>query len=493
MDPSFQRETVFAGPPRPHLAPYLAPRPDLPPAPLPVRQPFRQALWSGPARSLRGLGLALCLGACLACSSNPEPESGPGAASEAMPAVAPEADEPGQSGVVSETGTEPAGETGVESGEEPETQAEPTAAAKRKAKREQRAAERRERREAGKVELDLEGPPEPSPCRRQAMPEAWLDRTRWGVFVGVCESGRWIDGFFGSTEANDDENLAYGRLGLGILWDEADDPRIKGRLRAKVPLPRLERRWNAFVGRYEEEELVSDRSDDFGASVPGLFRRSTDRLWLAGLGYSPLRSARSRLDIDGGVDVDFPLDPFVRARYRRFLIVGDRSVTRLRQSLFWRREKGWGTTTRIDVERLLGLRYHVRWRSTGTFAEQTEGVDWSSAVTFYHFLAERRAMAWEIEAKGDTDALVPLERYGFRAIYRQRWRRDWLFFEVEGRVFWPRRDIYERSLPDDMMDPGPVITVDPNNIDDEAHFGVGFGIELVFGKHPWMGMRHDPG
>ncbi|MCG8456954.1 MAG: hypothetical protein MI919_11795, partial [Holophagales bacterium] len=196
-------------------------------------------------------------------------------------------------------------------------------------------------------------------CRGVQRPEDWMEKMRQGVYRGVCESARWLDGFFGAESVEVEEGVTYGRIGLGLAWDEEDGFRERARLRARFDLPRLEQRWNAFVGRYDEEEFVTGRGDDLGSGVPELFRENPARDWLAGLGYSPVRSGRSRFDVDAGVKLGFPMDPFVRAKYRYYLFLGQVHLVRYRHTVFWRRERGYGTTGRVDLERVLGQRSHL--------------------------------------------------------------------------------------------------------------------------------------
>lgn len=292
--------------------------------------------------------------------------------------------------------------------------------------------------------------------------DAWLDRMHRAVYRSVCGSAFWFDSFFGGEETYLERDATFGRIGLTPHWSEQDGFELDGRFRAKIRLPRLEKRLSAFLGRYEEDEFATDRNPAF-TNLPQVFEQTTDQEWLVGLGYNPFRGERRRFDIDAGVKVDFPLDPFVRLRYRRFRFISDTSLVRFRQTLFWRGERGVGTTSHVDLERVLTRRFHVRWRNLGTIAEGFQGVDWESRVTLYHYLGSTRALAYDSFIKGETDAPVTVESYGFDVIYRQSAFRDWFFLELRAGLAWPQ---YE-----------------PGEIRDSS-FGVGVGVELLFGNHP---------
>ena len=136
---------------------------------------------------------------------------------------------------------------------------------------------------------------------------------------------------------------------------------------------------------------------------------------------------------------------------------------RFRQTAFWRGDGGLGTTTSLDLERLLSPSRHLRWRSVGTVSEEARGLDWKSTLTLYQYLGRSRAFAYQAEIDGETDAPVTVEDVGLRIIYRQSVARPWLFGEIQGLVRWPRDEPSQSR---------------------RASFGIGIGFELLFGDHP---------
>jgi hypothetical protein len=301
------------------------------------------------------------------------------------------------------------------------------------------------------------------PC---AVPEdprkAWVDRMRRGVFWTVCSTSRWFDGFYGDTNDYRDYRSSYGRLGIAVGYDEQrGSPDLDSRFKARFSFPNLERRIDAFVGRVDEQDFVEGRNEDFGA-LPRLFAE-TDTEWLLGLGYSPARDAKSRFDVDGGVRLDFPMDPFLRARWRTHHPLGAERLVRFSQTGFWRRSLGTGTTSQLDVERSLGPSLLSRWRTVGTVAERIDGLDWRTSLTLYHLIFETSAFAYQVEGKGETDADIPLTDLSVGIVYRQRMWREWFFLELRGRVHWPKQEEHEER---------------------QAETGFAIGFEILFGDHP---------
>ena len=211
-----------------------------------------------------------------------------------------------------------------------------------------------------------------------------------GLHRAVCESALWFDNLFGDPRIREDRESTYGRLLLGLHYDEREGFEDFTNFQAKVSLPKMERRLNAFVGRGDREQIVTGQNpvEDYVPPV-GL----DDDEWLVGLGYSPARGRRSKTSFDVGVDVDFPMNPFVRARYRHRFFPGNRTLVRVRPSIFWEREEGGGSTTKIDVDHLIGREILFRWRNVGTWTEESEGLEWYVELTLFQNLGIKRALA----------------------------------------------------------------------------------------------------
>lgn len=329
--------------------------------------------------------------------------------------------------------------------------------------------------EAGSTEesVDREEPEEPeeskngaglaNPC--QISPdseEEWIDRMRRGVFETVCGSARWFDSFFGELAFDREARRTHGRLRVRAIHDEFEGFDTDVSLRARVRFPNLDERLNAFLGREDEEDFFRGRDEELNL-LPDFFRQADEREWLVGLGYSPVGRAREKFDIDGGIEVRFPLEPFVRGRYRRYWVVDDKHLLRLRETVFWRNQRGLGNTTGLDAERILGPELLLRWGGRGTIDQATEGVEWDTGITLFHALNRDNAFSYFIGASGETDAEVPLQEYGGRITYRRRMFREWLFGEVLAGITWPREESHRER---------------------DMAFHLGFGIEIQFGIEP---------
>ncbi len=299
------------------------------------------------------------------------------------------------------------------------------------------------------------------PCTPAELQQGWLDWLQRNVSKTVCGSALWFDGLFGDSHVYDEHDASYGRVFVGLWWDERDglDPRF--RFRVRLSFPQLENRANVTLGREDLDSYVSDQSDSF-EGVPQTLSGTEEDDFFLGVGFTPLRGRRSHLSISPGVNLRVPLDPYVRVTYRLNVLETERTLIRLRQTGFWRRLDGFGTTTRIELDQRLRQRFLFRYHVMGTVSESTLGLDWQTGVTLFHYLGGSRALAYVAEIFGETGRDVPLEDYGLRAVYRQTAFRPWLFLELGAGLSWPRRSLDESRK------------INP---------ALGFGFEMQYGRY----------
>jgi len=307
----------------------------------------------------------------------------------------------------------------------------------------------------------------PNPCALpQDDPAAWIDWVQRSIFKSVCSSARWFDNLFGNDAAFIEAEPTIGWFRGAVVWNERDGFDVDGTLRTKFDLPnvdKVERRVRGFFGRVSDEEFTRETGSPLERR-PDVFRTTEDEEWLLGLGYSPIKNSRRRLDIGGGVNVAWPPDVWARARYRRHAFFGDRTLGRYRQTLFWKQEDGAGASSIFDLEHMIRKRFLVGWNGSATFSQATEGVDWLTSFILYQALTPGSALAYRFAIDGETGADVPLNVYSIRLTYRGRVSREWLFLEVRPEVAYRK---FERGGDWDVV-PGLYLGF-------ELHFGQNAG------------------
>jgi len=181
-----------------------------------------------------------------------------------------------------------------------------------------------------------------------------------GCTGAICSSAAWFDGFFGNARFDDEYEASHGSVAVGAAWDERDrgDPSL--RFRAHLNLPHLSDNFHAFVGRVDPEEYATEPRDDFDA-LPRQFARKEDDAVLLGPGYGQPGRRGGYFDGGVGTKLRWPLEPYAKGTYRYARPFLDSNWIRLREVIFWEEEEHYGTTTRIDPERLLAADDLARW------------------------------------------------------------------------------------------------------------------------------------
>ncbi len=313
-------------------------------------------------------------------------------------------------------------------------------------------------------------PSEPAAADRQA-PESGkplLDRTQRAVYAVVNNTSHWFDGFFGSSELDEDVNVSRGLLAAGTQWDERDDFDNRLRLKARIPLPALQRRTSLIFGRGDSEDFVDGSASDAIDTLPDRFNDFEDEDWLLGLGYNRKRNLARGFDFGVGASISSSIDPFARMSYRWNKTYGDSWLWRLRPRLFWQEDRGTGASLSSVLDYAVNEAWLLRSWLILIAEDDVDGIGWTADFSAYHSVDQKNAFAYSVFATGETRNEVELQDFGVELRYRRRVLREWLFLELSTRVGWPREFVIERR---------------------ESNFGLGVELEMQFGD--WPGRKQE--
>jgi hypothetical protein len=295
--------------------------------------------------------------------------------------------------------------------------------------------------------------------------EPMLDRMRNRVDDTVWRSAMMIDHLFGSRyDASVYQKGVSGSIAPIFLWDEFNQFRPRLRFNVELPLPQLDQRFNAFVGRVNRDELVTDRGER-SSTFRRQFGPDRDEQTIFGISYRTQPRQGWRSDAGAGVRLQFPLDPYVKGGYIYQHGAVEDMLFSFRQTGFYQQTEGVGTTSRIDLERLLPGPWLVRWTNSGTLSEESKGLRGYSSVMALRGFPGRKAFAVALGFNGEMDAEVPLQDYGIKAAWRKGIARDWLVLELRASLDYPREKL-EQSR--------------------EPSWGVGIGFEMSFGTDEFL-------
>jgi hypothetical protein len=321
---------------------------------------------------------------------------------------------------------------------------------------------------AAPADVPATGDAVPSPA---TGPEAdtekyhWLDMARQEVYDAVWHSSMRVDRWFGSAAEEDVyKKGAYGSLTPALLWDQYSRFRELLRFNANFPLPAIDQRLHAFIGRVNPEEYITERDEPSGA-FQRQYGPATEDETIFGLAFHTPPKQGGYFDAGAGVRISLPMNPYVKGSYVYERGASETGLFSFRETAFWDRPDGFGVTQRLDMERIYDLRWLVRWTGSATYAQYSQGLRGYMAVLAMRGFPDRRAIAMEISIDGATDAPVPLHDYGLKVAYRKAVLRRWLVMELRTSVDWPRDFVTQHR---------------------GASFGVGIGFEMLFGTEAFL-------
>jgi hypothetical protein len=293
--------------------------------------------------------------------------------------------------------------------------------------------------------------------------DPWIDRAHSGVFNAVWRSAMRMDQWFGSTADEAAYMKTSGSIAPALLYDEFDGFQPRLRFQVDMPLPSINEKFHAFIGRVNRDEYVTERKPGSGAFARQYGPVEDDET-LFGIRYREPKQG-GRFEADAGLRLATPLDPFVKGSWRFDKGASERTLFSLRETLFWQNSEKFGVTSRADVERVFTNMWLLRGTLSGTISERTEGVRGYAAIMALRGLPDRRAIGAELFSEREFDADVPVGDYGLKLAYRKSVTRDWLVLETRLSLTFPKEHPWQTR---------------------EASWGVGVGLEMFFGTDQFL-------
>ncbi len=271
----------------------------------------------------------------------------------------------------------------------------------------------------------------------------WMNRT---ATRSVCSTARWFDNFFGTTRGDEERDATFGRIGVGVGWDEDDGFELLTRFRAKLHFPRSKGRFGALLGHGPEDEFVDEDEVATETARDLIFDEESE--FLLGFGYQLVKTDRNRLTLGIGASFSGGVDPYFRIRHIYRQPVGQHRSFRMRLTPMWQESRGLGAIARFSLDRSIGSRLLIRYEVSGkAFEKKFDGVAYGGGVVLYQNLGNGRGIRYGVAAFGESDKEIPLEDIGFLISYRQLIYKETLFIELFGGTSWRRREVEEEREP----------------------------------------------
>lgn len=249
-----------------------------------------------------------------------------------------------------------------------------------------------------------------------------------------------LDDFFGGVQTEGERQAAYVfRLRSGVRFEEGGviEPNISVRL--NLVLPKTSKKLRLVISGEDQTDSPSPALPEDPGN-PGFDRigQPTARVVNTEFRYEFTRKPDRYFFVGAGVKVALPMVPFIRGRYQYTHHFSKFALIRLGETVYMKESEGVGETTEITLERLLDQKTLLRLGNSGTLSEEFSGLEWGSELSWIRELTPKSALTFTGGIYGNTRLVADINNYRLLSRYRRNFLKEWLFYEVEPEVTWPR-------------------------------------------------------
>ena len=266
----------------------------------------------------------------------------------------------------------------------------------------------------------------------------WLDEVHEQGSTGVLQVSDWIDHFFDDERTAAEENRSRVRLRMTAGVEEGDGVDFEPRANIRLHLPKLSNRLNLLFFASED-----DNPEDEGARPDPDIRGDNNKKDAAvALQYFLRESDKSNISVTLGGSYDY-LYTGVRGRYlKEFGPWTSRLVSQLR----YYTDNDWKFLNSLDFERPLSERWFFRATGQLDWIEEDDELPGGLLFRLYQALDVDKVLSYEWHNSFDDVGNEDLSAVKLQVRYRQRYLRDWLFFEVSPYVKFEEEEDWNTVL-----------------------------------------------
>lgn len=263
-----------------------------------------------------------------------------------------------------------------------------------------------------------------------------IDKAQEVMTESVNDAARWLDSFFLDERFVEEEAFTRIRLTPSVFFEDGEAAKFKFRVNAKINVPHFNRKLKLTIsGNSDEYE------DNFRAGAFPDATRDTDDETDIGLQYTFRDKNTINTSLSTGVKLlkEHGVDVYIGPRLRKTFDFENWQL-RATERIRWYTDIGWESLTRFDLERLLRDDLFFRGTIDGRWREEDEGYRYELRPTLTHRLRNKAAVEYQWNNVFETRPNHRLEEVNFRARYRQRKWRKWLFFEINPQLAFRNDD-----------------------------------------------------
>jgi len=270
--------------------------------------------------------------------------------------------------------------------------------------------------------------------------EGFIDETQEQISEKVMRTAAWIDSFFDAKQVQAEENESTIRLKLETLIEEGEavDFRLKASLR--LVLPRLQDRASVTISGDPDDDPDFENTPAEAQQKKVLGSDKNDVT--VAMSYTLKETMRRHISVSMGFRFRGIIPAvYLQGRYRHQVKLVQWTV-RFTERIRWYNDVGWESRTSLDFDTTLSQRLFFRTTFQGDWYEDEKGYFYGVSFSVTQKLSERRAIEYGWINSFQTEPNNHLEEIMFRVRYRQNIWRNWIFYEIQPQIRFPKSEAF---------------------------------------------------
>lgn len=271
----------------------------------------------------------------------------------------------------------------------------------------------------------------------------WLDKTEDYLADSVHDFSRYLDQ--GLAKKEDEAplvNRSYLRLRLKSEYSHRGYFDSDESVALRIDMPHLKNNWNLIL------ETDPDDYDSLESKQRGLADQSSNRVINGAVGGVRLQNEQWRNwrgDLDLGVKIKLPVDPFVRAKARRVEELSADWTVQFKQELFYYHSVGSGTLTELNF-------YHadkgdlseiVKLSSSAQYLYEDDNWELLLQLQYFDRINDEHLMEYAAGVTAEPNRNDEISNYWISAAWKQKVYQNWLYLYITPQINAPREFDYK--------------------------------------------------
>jgi hypothetical protein len=263
-----------------------------------------------------------------------------------------------------------------------------------------------------------------------------------GKIIGFASD---MDRFFGDDRNYQETNKSVVQLDLSRATGYGGDRKLVLSARANLSLPSTEKKLHLLIESNPDQNISGEPTTTQNTAINN--QVSGPQSYGLALRYEKAREELREFHISADAGLKFQgihVDPFARAR-SSYSIPFDTWRMKAAQSVYWFDTIGLGETTQVDFEHVVSKPLLFRATSNATWLKDKQNFDLRQDFSVYQTLNERTALLYQASAIGVSNPQVESTEYIAQVLYRYRLHRQWMFFELNPQLIFPKVNNFRSS------------------------------------------------